>query len=72
MILIQEKNSTDSYSIFLRKGTSRIKIIISLPELQSKEIASYPSSIGVEYSQVPTENDHLFNVVSKLTPEKIV
>ena len=44
-----------------------MKKLISFPDLQSKEKASYPSPIGVGSSQVSTENDHLFNAVSKLT-----
>ena len=42
-----------------------------MPELQSKQKASSPSSNGVEYSQVSTENDYLYDVVSDLTPEEL-
>ena len=48
-----------------------MKKLSSLPELQSKEKSSYPSSIGVESIQDSTENDHLYNVVSKLTLEEL-
>ena len=68
MTIIQEKPQTDSYSTFSRKGTRRIKKI-PFPELQSEEKDSSTSYIGVESSQVSTENDHLSNVVSNLTPE---
>ena len=63
-----KKPPTDSSSNFLGIGTSRMKNI-SLPELKSKEKDSYPSSIGVESSQVSTENDHLSKVISKPAPE---
>ena len=43
----------------------------SLPELQSKENPSYPSSIGVESSQVSTENDHFSNVIYRLTLKEL-
>ena len=45
-----------------------MKKLSSLPELQSKEKFLSPSSIGFESSQVSTENDHLSNYFSKLTP----
>ena len=48
-----------------------MKNISSLSQLQSKEKASSPSYIGVESIQVSTENDHLSNFVSKLTPEEL-
>ena len=65
------KKPTDSSSTLLTKRTSRMKKLTSLPKLKSKEKASSPSSIGVEYSQVSTENDHLSNVFYKLTPEEL-
>ena len=40
----------------------------SLPELQSEEKASSSLSIGDKSIQVSTENVHLSNVISKLTP----
>ena len=46
-----------------------MKKLSSLPELQSKENASSTSSIGIEYSQISTENDYLSNAVSKLTQQ---
>ena len=48
-----------------------MKKLSPLPELQSEEKASYPFYIVVESSQVSIENDHLSNVVSKLTPEEL-
>ena len=42
----------NSSSTFLRKETSGMKKLSSFPELQSKEKPSFPSSVGVEYSQV--------------------
>ena len=83
-IPIPEKQATpiiplerDSYSrkksspTFSRKGTSEMKKISSFIDLQSKEKASSPSSIGVEYGQVSTENDNLSEFISKLTPEEM-
>ena len=64
-IIILEKNITYSYSNFLGKKTSGMKKLCSLPNLQSKEKASSPSSIEVESSQVSTENYHISNVVGK-------
>ena len=48
-----------------------MKKISLLSESQSKVEPSSPSYIGVEYSQVSTENDHLSNIFSKLTPEEL-
>ena len=67
----RKKPPTDSSSSLLRTGTRRMKKLISLLGLQSKEKASYPSSIGVEYSQISTKNDYLSKVVSKTTPEEL-
>ena len=54
---------------FLKERNQWTEILISFPELQSKEKASSPSSFGVESSQVSTENNHLLNVVFNLTPK---
>ena len=48
-----------------------MKELSSLSELQSKEKTAYNSSIGVESSQVSTENDHISNVISNLAPREL-
>ena len=67
---LRNKPPTDSSSTFLRTETRRVKNLGSLKELQSKDKASSPSSIGFEYSRVSTENDNLSKVVSEPTPEE--
>ena len=48
-----------------------MKELSSLSELQSKEKTAYNYSIGVESSQVSTENDHISNVISNLAPREL-
>ena len=63
----RKKTPTDSSSTFLKKETSGMKILSYLPDLQSEENPYYPSSIVFESFKVSTENNHFYNVVSKLT-----
>ena len=48
-----------------------MKKLSYLTQLQSKENPSSPSSIGVESSQVSTENENFSDVVSTFTPEDL-